>query len=54
MAINAHDWRLPVKVQLRALGFDLTGSLSEYVGRRVHFALGRLGGQPVLVFAGEG
>lgn len=34
-----------MKVQLRALGFDLTGSLSEYVGRRVDFAFGRLGGE---------
>ncbi|MFP5382487.1 MAG: HPF/RaiA family ribosome-associated protein [Gammaproteobacteria bacterium] len=33
-----------MKVQLRALGFDLTGALSEYVGRRLDFAFGRFGG----------
>lgn len=34
-----------MKVHLRALGFDLTGSLQDYVARRLDFTFGRLGGR---------
>lgn len=34
-----------MKIHLRALGFDLTGALRDYVGRRLAYAFGHFDGQ---------